>query len=94
MIFLSICAWNDGILENMLYIANLPLLLAGEGEESQPGRLESVCHAGRQPPGESFPPEGQWVGEEDCSLPEQEESPQLGTDLHRHPQHKRPMEIM
>lgn len=78
----------------MMTIANLPLLLAGEGEESQPGQLELVYHEGRQLPGESFPPEGQWVGEEDFSLPEQEEFRQLGTDLRHHPQHKRRMEIM
>jgi len=50
---------NHGMVENMVTIANLPLLLAGEGEESQPGQLELVYHEGRQLPGESFPPEGQ-----------------------------------
>lgn len=85
---------NHGMGENMMNTANLNLFLAGEGEESQPGQLELVFHEGRQLPGESFPPEGQWVGEEDFWLPEQEEFPQLGTDLRRLPQHKRPMEIM
>lgn len=80
--------------EDMVAIANLMLLLAGDGEASQPGQLELVCHEGRQLPGESFRPEGQWVGEEDFSLPEHEEFPQLDTDLHRHPQPRRPMETM
>lgn len=85
---------NHGMVETMMKIANLTLLLTGEGEESQPGQLELVYHEGRRLPEESFPPEGQWVGEEGFSLPEQEECPQLGTDLRRHPQHKRPTEIM
>lgn len=85
---------HSGMLENTTSIANLTLLLAGEGEESRPGQWESGYREGRRLPEESFPPEGQWVEEEDFSLPEQEASPQLGTDLHRRPQHKRPMEIM
>lgn len=85
---------NKGVLEKMTNIANLTLLLAGEGEESQPGQLELGYQEGRQHPGVCFPPEGQWVGEEDFLLPEQEESPQLDTDLRRHPQRQRPMEIM
>lgn len=87
------CVKNN-MLENMSDTAHLTLLLTGEEEESQPGLLQLGYHVGHQLPEESFPPEGQWAGEEDFSLPEQEVSPQLVTDLHRHPQHRRPMESM
>ncbi|KAI4581821.1 hypothetical protein MJG53_009346 [Ovis ammon polii x Ovis aries] len=50
---------NTGMLENTVQIANVTLLLAGAGEESQPGRWESGYHGGRRLPGASSPPEGQ-----------------------------------
>lgn len=50
---------HSGMLENTTSIANLTLLLAGEGEESQPGQWESGYREGRRLPEESFPPEGQ-----------------------------------
>ena len=50
---------NHGMVETMMKIANLTLLLTGEGEESQPGQLELVYHEGRRLPEGSFPPEGQ-----------------------------------
>ena len=50
---------NTGMLENTMQIANVTLLLAGAGEESQPGRWESGYHGGHQLPGASSPPEGQ-----------------------------------
>jgi hypothetical protein len=56
--------------------------------------LELVYQEGRQLPGECFLPEDQWAEEEDFLLPGQEEFPQLGTELHHHLQHKRPMENM
>ncbi|EPY77803.1 hypothetical protein CB1_001179011 [Camelus ferus] len=49
---------NNGMLEGAVNIANLTLLLAGEGEESQPGQLELGHHEGHRRPGASFPLEG------------------------------------
>lgn len=85
---------KNNVLESMTDPANLIILLLGEEEESQPGLLQLGYHVEHPLLEESFPPEGQWAGEEDFSLPEQEVSPQLDTDLHRHPQHRTPMESM
>lgn len=85
---------KNNVLESMTDPANLIILLLGEEEESQPGLLQLGYHVEHPLPEESFPPEGQWAGEEGFSLPEQEVSPQLDTDLHRHPQHRTAMESM
>lgn len=82
------------MIESMIDTDDMSFVLSGGEEQWQPGQSELGFHEGHQQPGESFPPEGQWLGEEAFSLQEQEESLLRGTDLHHHPPHRRPMENM